>query len=147
LTIRSDIESTFRGELFQRPLFYSYHQALRFKLSDKGSSIERFLCALDRALAVSKSVFALNDTLTVCVRTWSYDSQFSHRQTIKEFRNAGIKVLKPRCIWAQKNDDEDPICINVAFVLSASLLQNLLWCAIATDFGFIRPSPRCSISS
>lgn len=35
--------------------------------------------------------------------------------------------------------------MNIAFRPPLSLLQNLLWCALAKDFGTIRPSPFCDI--
>jgi hypothetical protein len=66
--LRTQIEDTFYGKAFMRPLFYAYKQALRFELAEGGSAIEQFLCAMRKALTICEDIFATNDNLVVCLR-------------------------------------------------------------------------------
>ncbi len=150
--MRSEIERVFEGKAFMRPLFYSYPGGLRFELSEGGSAIERFLLALRKAATICADIFPANRPMVVCLRAIAKPNHFAHRELLSELRGAGISFPRARCLWleaASPDDDfdyEDNVSwLHVAFEAPASLLQNFLWCAFATDFGSIRPHPRCNI--
>lgn len=152
MSLCREIETKFDGKAFQRPLFYAYPQGLRFELSEGGSAIEQFLCALRKALAICSDIFDLNGTLVVCIRFWSNASLFACRAVIAELHSAGIEFPQKRCVWSEPVEDKSfadatspARWVNIAFEIPTTLLQNLLWCALATDFGNIRPRPGCLV--
>ena len=152
MNLRTQIEATFTHNVFERPLFYRYPQGLRFELSTGGNSIEQFLCAHRKALAICEDIFISNKDLAVCIRFWHNGSLFSHRKLLRELGHADIKPGKNREMWSEvvhvddrtaENSDEQ--WIHAAFNVPKTLLQNLLWCALATDFSTIRPNPDCLV--
>jgi hypothetical protein len=152
MRLRSEIESIFEGKAFLRPLFYSYPGGLRFELSEGSSAIEQFLLALRKATTICADIFPVGKPITVCLRAFGKPNLFAYRKLLSELRAAGISIPRSRCLWLvapspdDDFDDEDDIFwLHIAFEAPASLLQNLLWSAFATDFGSIRPRPRCNI--
>ena len=150
-SIQSRIAETFDGKAFLRPLFYTYPGGLRFELSEGGSAITQFLCALQKATRICAGIFSAAEPITVCFRAHSYG--FSHRSAIRELRDVGIRIPRQREFWlelvptderCQDEDEEDEWWINLAFETTLDLLPNLLWCAFAQDFA-IRPCPRCCV--
>ncbi|MES2069091.1 MAG: DUF3885 domain-containing protein [Pseudomonadota bacterium] len=142
----------FEGLAFTRPLFYSYAGGLRFELSESGTSIEQFLLALNKATTICADVFPDETQITVCLRRSAEPNQHSLRDVLRELRSAGIIIPRTRQIWLAPKPLEEWFdeaikeqWLNVAFELPKSALQNLLWCAFATDFGTIRPNPHCAI--
>ncbi|VVE59294.1 hypothetical protein PAN31117_05239 [Pandoraea anapnoica] len=76
----------------------------------------------------------------------------SHRATLSEILAAGITIPDERSIWTDSiepidwldaNDEE--VILNVAFRTEVALIPNLLWCALSTQFGYIRPQPYCQV--
>lgn len=67
MNLRREIETRFDGKAFQRPLIDAYPQGLRFRLSEGGSTIEQFLCAMRKAIEICSDIFDLNGTLVVCI--------------------------------------------------------------------------------
>lgn len=71
---------------------------------------------------------------------------------IAQLHSAEIEFPQKRCVWSEPvegesfPDENDPArWVNIAFEVPTTLLQNLLWCALATDFGNIRPRPGCLV--
>jgi Domain of unknown function (DUF3885) len=147
MNLREQIETTFKDEIFDRPLFYRYPQGLRFELSEGENSIEQFLRAHRKALTICEDIFVSESELVVCIRFWNDNdgSIFANRILLRELRSAGIKPNRDRCIWPPKinNDDmHDYYTTNcIAFSVPRTQLQNLLWCALGTSFQAIRPNP------
>jgi hypothetical protein len=150
--LRIEIEATFAGKAFLRPLFYSYPAGLRFELSEGGSALEQFLLALNKASRICTDIFPPEGSVVACLRLRAGNSSFSHRCELHELEKAGIKISHNRSIWLEPVPPEDwfeeaveEFWLNVAFEISASLLQNLLWCSFSTDFPAIHPRPRCMV--
>lgn len=149
---RAAIEATFKGRAFLRPLFYSYPGGLRFELAEGGDAINRFLTAHRKALEVCRDVFANERQITVCLRAyWLESSRFAYRSTFRELSAAAVQIPSSRSIWAEEEptraatDGLPEFSIFVAFSVPVALLANLLWCALASDFGSIRPRPLCTV--
>ena len=152
MNLRREIETRFDGKAFQRPLIDAYPQGLRFRLSEGGSSIEQFLCAHRKALEICSDIFEPNATLVVCIRSWSNASLFAGRTVISELHSAGIEFPQKRCVWSEPVEEKrfadttSPArWVTIAFEVPTTLLQNLLWCALVTDFVGIRPRPGCLV--
>jgi len=66
---------------------------------------------------------------------------------LRELQLAGIIVPAVRDVWVDHTDDDEggETWINCAFEVPVTKLQNLLWCAVVTDLGSLRPNPRCHI--
>lgn len=145
MTLRHAIETTFSGCAFLRPLFYSYPDGLRFELSEGGTAIGLFLSAHRKASEICADIFDSKGCLTVCLRCYRYDeSRFSYRQILRSLSDAGIEIPAVREVWMTGHDDEGVSSLFLAFEAPAVLLSNLLWCALASDFGSIKPNPVCS---
>jgi hypothetical protein len=149
---RGDIETIFLGKAFMRPLFYSYTGGLRFELSESGTALEQFLLALRKATEICSDIFPVGQTITVCLRVYTRSNPFDHRSTISSLKSAGIVIPKQREVWLEPIDADDWFeetqpewWLNVAFDVSATLIQNFLWCALSRDFTSIRPNPGCLV--
>jgi hypothetical protein len=152
VSLQRDIADVFEHRAFMRPLFYSHPGGLRFALSEAGTSIEQFLLAMQKARAICEDIFTEEGSLVSCLRLRSEGSPFGHRPLLAELRDAGICIPSSRCQWGEAvprqewlDENHPEWWINVAFKAPLSLLPNLLWCALATDLGVIRPRPHCSI--
>ncbi len=149
--MREKIAGRFEGKAFLRPLFYSYPGGLRFELAEGASAIERFLVALRKATTICADIFPEDTPIVACLRAYAGGSGFAHRHTLMELRNAGIRIPREREVWVDTHTPSVPdgaseeSWINVAFEAPRALLPNLLWCALAADFGHIRPHPLCSV--
>lgn len=150
MQLRSEIERVFEGKAFLRPLFYLYPEGLRFELSEGGSVINQFLLALRKAEGICADIFNTTQPFVPCLRFRAEASRFAHRKLLRELRSAGIRVSRNRSIWLEPVPFDDWFdeaveewWVNVAFEAPTSLVQSILWCAFASDFGSIRPSPRC----
>ncbi|WP_347905347.1 DUF3885 domain-containing protein [Pseudomonas purpurea] len=152
MSFRNQIEEIFQGKAFARPLFYSYPAGLRFELSESGTAIEMFLLALQKARLICDDLFPEEGSLVVCLRGYSDALPSAYRPLYSELKAAGIKIPKDRCYWVEPApreewfDENVPQCwSSVAFHAPLSQLQNLLWCAMAHDFGYIQPHLSCAI--
>ncbi|MFJ4192700.1 DUF3885 domain-containing protein [Pseudomonas sp. NPDC089534] len=150
MNLQIEIDHLFDGQAFARPLFYACPGGLRFGLSEGGGMIEQFLTALRKATEVCRDVFDGEDSLTVCLRTHSRGNPMVHRATLRALQSAGIQIPAVRSVWSEMIDDEwfdetvPEYWVNVAFEAPSDLLQAVLWCAMASDFGAIRPKPGCA---
>jgi hypothetical protein len=152
MCLRSEIERVFEGNAFKRPLFYTYGAGLRFELSEGGSAIDQFLLAIRKARKICEDIFDPERPLIACLRVFGQDSRFAHRPVLRELSAAGIRISRNRCVWAepipledQVDEDVEGHWVHVAFEAPSELLQRLLWCAVASDFGSIRPRPFCDV--
>ncbi len=146
MTFRHAIETNFSGRAFLRPLFYSCPDGLRFELSQGETAIVRFLSAHRKASEICADVFDGNDNLTVCLHCYHCDeSRFSYRDVLRSLSDAGIRIPALREVWSTDRDDEGLSSIHLAFEAPVNRLPNLLWCALASDFGSIEPRPSCNV--
>ena len=152
MNLQFEIERAFSGKAFARPLFYSVPEGLRFELSESGGMIEQFLVALRKSTAVCADVFHDDCQPVVCLRVHSGTNRFAHRALLQTLRTLGIGIPAERSIWIEPIDPEEWFCenqpeywLNIAFETPASQLQAFLWCAMARDFGVIRPTLHCSV--
>ncbi|MGY2337685.1 DUF3885 domain-containing protein [Pseudomonas sp. SDO5532_S415] len=150
MNLELEIGSVFGGKAFVRPLFYSYPGGLRFELSEIGGAIEQFLSALRKSTKICSDIFAGETTLVACLRIHSGSNPFAHRAVIHDLRSAGIEIPTKRSVWRDEIDPSEWYCenepeywINAAFEAPVTLLQAILWCALAKDFAVIQPKPRC----
>ena len=136
------------GKKYRYALFYNFPGGLRFQLSEGGSPLDQVLVALRKATIVCDDVFAGEERILLHLQAFTPPSRFRLRPMIRELRDAGVGIPKIRDIWLEKDDDDsddEGYWINCAFEVSAEKLQNLLWCAVATDFGTLSPNPHCRI--
>lgn len=152
MRLRSEIERVFEGKAFNRPLFYTYGGGLRFGLSDGGSAIDQLLLAIQKAREICSDVFDPGQFLVACFRVRGKASRHGNRPMLRELRAAGVKIPRERCVWSESVPADDRIyegieeyLVNVAFEAPTEVLQRLLWCALAKDFGSIRPRPLCDV--
>lgn len=147
MNFRSEIESVFGVQAFARPLFYSYPHGLRFGLSEGATSIGQFLVAIRKASRICADIFDGEEPVTVCLRMTGAPDRSGVRKSLAELRSAGIRIPRRRYLWMEEESthEDEMFSLNVAFEAPASLLQNFLWCALASDFGAIRPRPCCHV--
>lgn len=152
MRLRSEIEKVFEGNAFKRPLFYTYPGGLRFELSEGGTPIDQLLLAIRKAREICGDIFDAEQPLVSCLRVPGEPSAFAHREVLRELRAAGIRAPRDKCVWVEAVPPEDRFeeeteerWIHVAFEAPAAVLQRLLWCAFARDFGSIRPRPDCDV--
>ena len=141
---RTAIEETFLGRAFLRPLFYSYPGGLRFALSEGGHAIDQFLTAHQKAAEICRDLFPCDGHLTICLQAYHFqESKFAYRSALRDLATVGIKIPQLRSIWLEEVAEESSLF--VAFSASNALLPRLLWCALAADFGSIRPRAQCTV--
>lgn len=151
MELRRKIEEVV-GSPYRYALFYNFPSALRFKLSEGGSPLDQVLSALRKGTLICDDAFQGEETILVHLRAFSPASRFGLRSTLRELQVAGIKIPRLRDEWLetedQTRDDDDgqKYWVNCAFEVAKAKLQNLLWCAITTDFGSdLRPNPHCRV--
>lgn len=141
------------GGSYRYALFYNFPGGLRFDLSEGGSPLDQALTALRRATAICDDVFCEEGTVLVHLKAFAPSSRFGLRKTLRELRIAGIVVPQFRDVWLEAedqtdedDDDQNDDWVNCAFEVLKTKLQNLLWCAIAIDFGSsLSPNPHCQV--
>jgi hypothetical protein len=148
---KQEIERHFGPAVFQRPLFYSYPGGLRFGLSNPGNTLDQFLSALRKATTICKDIFA-SGPIVVCLRTHSSTCHFEHRRKLGCLKSASVSIPAQRDIWCEPIDPEEWLYettpeywVYLAFEIPVSLLETLLWCALAKDFRVIQPNPGCDV--
>lgn len=141
-------------EILVRPylhaLFYNFPGGLRFELSEGGSPLDEVLTALRKATVICTDVFSGQERIVVHLKMPVPTSQFHLRKVLRELKLAGVPIPEVREIWLEENqvddgDDENWYWVNCAFEAPIAKLQNLLWCAINSDYGSLRPNPHCRI--
>jgi hypothetical protein len=137
------------GYPYRYALFYNFPGGLRFELSEGGNPLDQVLTALRKATAVCEDVFADEKTILVHLLTFLPSSRFGLRRKLRELQVAGITIPKVRDLWLDmenKDDDEVFYWVNCAFEVPVSKVQNLIWCAVTTDFGAsLSPNPQCRV--
>lgn len=148
MMFREKIQETI-GDTYRFGLFYRFPGSLRFGLSSGDSPLNQVLTALRKATAVCDDVFMGEERILVHLQAFASASRFSFREMLRELRLAGIVIPSVRDVWVdQTNDDDDYGAghwVSCAFEVPVTKLQNLLWCAVATDFGSLHPNPHCRV--
>ena len=149
MKFKSVIASLTETGVYRDALFYKFPGGLRFELSEGGSPLDQVLTALRKATSICGDVFPENGTILVHLQTWLAFSGFARRKAIRELWDAGIAIPAQKDIWHEpvgENDLlEDGYIVHCAFEVPAAKLQNLLWCALVTDFPSLRPNPPCRV--
>lgn len=144
------------GSPYRFALFYNFPVGLRFELSEGngGSPLDEVLTALRKATTICDDVFGKEDKILAHLQAFAPASRFGLRKMIRELHVAGIVIPDVRDVWleaeaeaeADEDDDENSYWVNCAFEVPKAKLQNLLWCAITTDFGSsLSPNPHCRV--
>jgi hypothetical protein len=138
--------------LYRHALFYNFAGGLRFELSEGGSPLDQVLTALGKASAICADVFAQETSIHVHLQKYCPSSRFQLRHTLRELALAGLSIPRCREIWVaqlpteeQDEGDDEGAWINLAFEVPKAKLQNLLWCAFASDFESLHPNPHCLV--
>lgn len=138
------------GSTYRHALFYNFPGGLRFELSEGSSPLDQALSALRKASIVCDDVFSGEERILVHLEAWAPTSRFGLRAMLRELKVAGVPVPKVREVWfdveeQDEDDDEDLRLLCCAFEIPTTKLQNLIWCAITSDLGSLRPKPRCRV--
>jgi hypothetical protein len=138
------------GSTYRHALFYKFPGGLRFELSEGSSPLDQALSALRKASIVCDDVFAGEEQILVHLEAWAPASRFGLRAMLRELKIAGIPIPNVREVWfdveeQDEGDEEDLRLLCGAFEVPTTKLQNLIWCAITTDLGSLRPKPRCRV--
>jgi hypothetical protein len=135
--------------IYRHALFLHFPGGLRFALSEGDGPLDQVLSALRKATAICEDALGSEASFLLHMQEFVYATRFELRNTIRELRLAGLEVPKDRDVWVEAvgdgSDFGEGYWINCAFDVPTSKLQNLLWCAVVTDFGLFRPSPQCLI--
>lgn len=132
---------------YRHALFYNFQGGLRFELSEGGSAFDQLLTALRKSTAICVDVLG-QDKFVVHMQRFVSSTRFELRDTLRELDIPGITIPRLRDVWVVINNDDDfgeGYWVNCAFEVSTSKLQNMLWCALATDFRRVHPNPHCLI--
>jgi len=149
LTFKSVIASLTETGSYRDALFYHFPGGLRFELSEGDSPLDQVLTALRKATSICADVFPENSTILVHLQRWLQFSGLALRDTLRALEEAGLAIPAEREIWHEAVDEndisEDGYLVHCAFEVPAAKLQNLLWCALATDFPSLQPNPHCRV--
>ncbi|MDX2110307.1 MAG: DUF3885 domain-containing protein [Verrucomicrobiota bacterium] len=146
LQLRNQIQTLFNGTAFRRPLFSQYQGGLRFELSEGRDYLHQFLTAHRKGMEICRALFTESDQVTLCVRIHAGKSSLSCLQAIRALREVRLFPVGYKDYWTEPDDHDETAdghevhqwhCL--AFQMPAHLLQNVLWCAFACDFGSIKP--------
>jgi len=129
---------------FEPGLFYANAPALRFELSQHGSSIDLFTQAFDRAREILRYVFRDSASLVVVFVYFGSGLPIRHLSVFRSLRECGIRLQRPWTCWAEVYgaDFEPEQRTFVAFRISVAALDRILWGALAADFN-IHPKLQC----
>ena len=142
MSIRNQIESIFQDKAFDRPLFYAYEGGLRFELSEGGSYIEQFITANQKANEIAQVIFSDQESISICLKFYGDISLLSSLSVFRKLKELDISIPKNSEHWSEPDeDDDDSLWHYVAFSAPKETLRSLLWCACASDFGYIKPNP------
>jgi hypothetical protein len=132
---------------YRHALFYNFPGGLRFELSEGGSAFDQVLTALRKSTAICEDGLG-QDKIIVHLQRFVFSTRFELRESLRELDIAGVSIPALRSVWVEINEDDDfgeGQWVNCVFEVPTSKLQNLLWCALATDFRRIHPNPHCLI--
>ncbi|MCX2796502.1 DUF3885 domain-containing protein [Microbulbifer thermotolerans] len=152
MNIREQIENTFDGKAFKRPLFYNYEGGLRFELSEGGNYLNKFLTAHRKAMEVCSQIFSGCEDITVCTRVYGGKRLLSSLSTLRPLREAGLYPISGKEHWTEFDEEwlgdedySDSLWHYIAFNAPSEYIINALWCALSSDFGCINPNPMADI--
>ena len=152
MNIRAQIDQTFGGKAFQRPLFYTYPGGLRFELSEGGHYLNQFITALNKAIEVCSSAFVGAESITVYLKLFGGTNTLSILQKLRALKAVGLFPSTEKEYWADSDPDwnGDDEYINsrwhyIAYSLPMDYLINALWCALSSDIGSIQPRVQASV--
>jgi hypothetical protein len=136
-----ELYRVFGEDAFEGRLFYANEPALRFELSRGGSHIEQFTRAYDRAREIARYAFRDSASLVVVLALFGEGPPLRQVSVFRSLRACGVPMGRPRSCWSRSFEDDT--CREhhtfVAFRADASVLDGLLWGALAGDLG-IRPA-------
>ncbi|GAA4017867.1 DUF3885 domain-containing protein [Actimicrobium antarcticum] len=139
------------GSTYRHALFYNFPGGLRFALSKGGSSLDLALSALRKVTVVCDDIFVGEEHILVHLETFAPTSRFGLRAMLRELKVAGVEVPRVRDVWLDAGEqmdgshEESDSILCCAFDVPTAKLQNLIWCAITTDLGALRPRPGCRV--
>ena len=153
MILRNTLAQIAGDSAYGHALFYHYPGGLRFELSAGGSPLDQVLTALRKATSICDDIFDGDAQILVHLRKKSWDSSpFALRSTLRELDLAGIHIPADHEAWIVVEDGvteddfaERSYTINCVFNIPTAKLQNLLWCAFASDFAPLSPNPKCRI--
>lgn len=152
MRLRDKFNGLVGTDSYRHALFYNFPGGLRFELSEGGSPLDQVLTALHKSSVICAAVFAQEASIHVHLQKYHPSGRFQLRHTLRELGLAGISIPRCREIWVEHvpseehDDGGDEACwIHVAFDVPKTKLQNLLWCALASDFGPLHPNPHCLV--
>lgn len=152
MNIRAQIENTFDGKAFKRPLFYNYEGGLRFELSEGGNYLNQFVTAHRKAMEICSQIFSGCQNVTICVRVYGGKKLLTSLSALRALREAGLYPMSGKEHWTEFDEewhgDEDyvdSLWHYIAFNASCEYIVNALWCALSSDFSRIKPNPRADI--
>lgn len=152
MNLKNKIALLTTDSIYRHALFYNYPGGLRFELSEGGHPLDQVLVAFRKATSICADIFDSDDLILVHLQKIAPPSRYRLRSTLRELDLAGVKIPPTREIWLEKDEEDswgessdERYWINMAFELPLAKLQNLLWCALAGDFGQLHPNPHCLV--
>ena len=149
--MRKAVRDIFGVQAFGPAVFYTFPGGLRFALGEGGTPFDQVLTALRKASTVCRDVFADADVLTVCLGQYAPDTEFAVRSTLRQLALAGVFIPRERDIHIDVQACDAAIVggadvrwLSIVFALPVSKLENVLWCAVATNVNIV-PNPGCRI--
>lgn len=145
------IEDVFGPLPFPDALFYQVPGGLRFELAEGPTWLGQFLTAFDKAREVCASVFDPAEPVVIVLQDATNDGIHDRLpyRALAEFEDAGVVIPPNTPVRAtlrdQGEDDTESdappwFTLTVALEVPASLLPNLIWCAVTTEMA-IKPRP------
>ncbi|QDS97309.1 DUF3885 domain-containing protein [Adhaeretor mobilis] len=151
MNYRDQIDSTFDGNAFKRPLFYGYGGGLRFELSEGGNYLNQFLTAHRKGMEICSEIFRPDKPLTVCFKVFG-ESLLSCRSVLRGLIELEIYPKQSKEYWTEREEewegDEDYSNCHwhyFVFDIPPDRLLNVLWCAFSSDFGPIKPRAHATV--
>ena len=154
MNFKTTIFDTFGEKIFDRPLFYSQELALRLELSEPAPTyISQFLNVHQKAKEICREALPSSDLFLVGLRFFA-QNPMKMKECLTHLRKMGVPLPKSREIWvlppenaeegseSSEGDWHDHI---LAFPGDQTMLDSLLWTALASDYGPIQPRPMVSI--
>ncbi len=144
-TLRDVIGGLTGTGTYRHALCHSVPNGLRFALSEGGSQLDQVLTALRKATDICTDIFGGQAAMLVHLQMPAPPTPFALRGAIRELRMTGIGFSQEWETWITEDSGDDGHWVNCAFEAPTSKLQSLLWCALVTDFGALRPNPHCLV--
>jgi hypothetical protein len=149
MRIQESIYNSFSSSILERPVFYSNPGGLRFELSTGGTYLDQFLTAHNKANEICSYIFRNINSFILCISFYGNEIPLNCLKLARQLKEAELwpKIKKEHWFTPEEDPDEDEDTYGlhyIAFEISTDYLVNVLWCALSSDFGVIKPSPLCS---